>query len=283
MTTWQHQTLAQLTDFLQSFDALQAVLVVGSLANDDVQLDFWSDIDLVIMVSDESIDRFYPGSDWLKPIQPVFATSHSEDPPRYTLRVCFNDMRRVDFIFILASALDDPDCIQFHRFQGGYRLLFSRLPELEGALSKEPPLIATERDPDAQFLAVSNDFWFKSTLAVTKVVRNDLLIALHLALDLMRDCLVLRMMLRDRAEGTCHHRTGGDGNELVAQMNAQLSNFSTAGILTMIEAASQKYEELAKEWSPGYEAKRGPLSGLIRQAHEHLSHQQSLTQTEIRS
>ena len=122
------------------------------------------------------------------------------------------------------------------------------------------------QDPDEGFLAMANDFWFKGTLAVYKVVRNDLLIALHLALDLMRDCLVLKMMLRDRSAGKSHHRVGGPGNELVAQMNALTPGYSPAGILTMIQNASQIFEDLATEWQPGYEAKRAPLLKWIEQA-----------------
>ena len=82
--------------------------MVGSLANDIIQPDYWSDIDLVIVISDPAINQFYPDTDWLMPINSVFATSQKQDPPRYTLRVCFTDMRRVDFIFLLASAFDDP-------------------------------------------------------------------------------------------------------------------------------------------------------------------------------
>jgi hypothetical protein len=39
-------------------------------------------------------------------------------------------------------------------------------------------------------------FRFKSVLAVTKVVRNNLLITLHLAQDLVRDCCVLGSRIR---------------------------------------------------------------------------------------
>ena len=118
---------------------------------------------------------------------------------------------------------------------------------------------------------MSNDFWFKGTLAVYKVVRNDLLIALHLALDLIRDCLVLRMMLRDRAEGTRHHRVGGTGNEMVAQLSKHSQDYSPGGILTMIEETSRTYDELAAEWSPTYQAKRAPLITWIQQARADLS------------
>lgn len=282
---WQGKTLQQLKDLLLASDAVQAVFVVGSLANESIQPDLWSDIDVFIVVSDPAISQFYPGTDWLKPINSVFATSHTPDPPRYTLRVCFTDMRRVDFIFLLTSAFDDPNSLNLHLLQAGHRVLFSRAPQFERELSKKVSVVPSEHDPDAKFLAMSNDFWFKGMLAVYKVVRNDLLIALHLILDLMRDCLVLRMMLRDREKGTCHHRIGGVGNELVAQMNSQPQDYSAGGILTMIEYYSQIFDNLAKEWSPAYQAKRDPMLDWIRKAREYLSLEDDLTRkdTVIRS
>lgn len=264
--SWQEGTLAQLTDYLQSFDAVQALFLVGSLANDAVQPDFWSDIDLLVVVADQAIKQFYPGTTWLQPISPIFATSQSQDPPRYTLRVCFADMRRVDFIFLLVSAFDHPGSLGLDRFQGNHRLLFSRSSKVEHFHTGEPPAMPAAQDPGARFQAMSNDFWFKATLAVYKVVRNDLLIALHLALDLMRDCLVLKMMLRDREAGTNHHRTGGPGNELLTRLNAQSPDYSPAGILALIADSSQIYEDLAKEWQPDYQAHRKPLLDWIEQA-----------------
>ena len=120
-------------------------------------------------------------------------------------------------------------------------------------------------------------------LAAYKVVRNDLLIALHLTLDLMRICLVLRMMLRDRTEGTHHHRIGGVGNELVAQMNTLPHDFSAGGILAIIEYYSQIFDKLAKVWSPNYKAQSGPLLAWVKRVRDYISYKDNLTLTEIRS
>ena len=148
---WQEKTLAQLRDCLQSFDTVQAILLVGSLANDAIQIDFWSDIDLVVVVADLAIDQFYPDTDWLKSIHPVFTSSHSQDLERYTLRVCFTDMRRVDFIFLPASALDDPTDWASNRFQAGFQVLFSRPLKVDAELPGYQFAEETGDDPDTQF------------------------------------------------------------------------------------------------------------------------------------
>ena len=69
-------------------------------------------------------------------------------------------------------------------------------------------------------------------------------------------------MLRDRTEGTHHHRIGGEGNELVAQMNTLPHDYSAGGILAIIEYYSQIFDNLAKEWSPNYKAKTGSIVRL---------------------
>lgn len=270
LDTWQDKTLAQMKDFLQSFDSVQAAFVVGSLANDLVQPDYWSDIDLIVVVSDQEISQFFPNTGWLEPIRSVFATSHSEDPPRFTLRVCFRDMRRVDFIFILASEFNNPKARNLHHFQKDYRVLFAKSPEVDQTLPQKFGVKSENQDPETQFLVMSNAFWFKGMLTVYKVVRNDLLIALHLALDLMRDCLVLKMMIRDRAKGTRHHRIGGVENMFVTQLMAQPSDYTAQGILVMVERYSQIYENLAVEWSPDYQVKREHLLDWTRQARGNL-------------
>ena len=103
-------------------------------------------------------------------------------------------------------------------------------------------------------------------LAVYKVVRNDLLIALHLAQDLIRDCSVLGMLLRDRATGTNIHKHGGTGNQLVAQLETTQKPFTPIGILDSIKASNEIFEKLTCEWSPTYQENRYLLLEWIKKA-----------------
>jgi hypothetical protein len=117
-----------------------------------------------------------------------------------------------------------------------------------------------------QFLEIVRNFRFKSMLAVYKVVRNDLLIALHLALDLIRDCSVLGMMLRDRATGTNIHKYGGMGNEVIAQLEITQKPFTSIGILDSILESNEVFEKLASEWSSDYQENRHLLLHWIAKA-----------------
>jgi hypothetical protein len=114
-------------------------------------------------------------------------------------------------------------------------------------------------------------FWFKGVMAVHKVARDDLLIALHLALDLVRDCCVLGMMLRDRVEGTDDHRTGGMGNQVIAEFGGIRQPPTAAGILGVIEQSSILFDKLAAQWSDSYTDRRQPLLARIRYTQKELS------------
>jgi hypothetical protein len=108
-------------------------------------------------------------------------------------------------------------------------------------------------------------------LAVYKVARDDLLIALHLALDLVRDCAVLGMVLRDRAEGSDFHKTGGIGNHYVQQLQRTRKPYSASGILDRIEAVTTLFETLAQEWSPDYVPDSQPILDWIAAARDALN------------
>jgi hypothetical protein len=78
------------------------------------------------------------------------------------------------------------------------------------------------------------------------------------------------MLLRDRAEGTAHHRHGGSGNAVVDRLDATRHQHTAAGILETVEESAIAFEALAAEWSPDYESRRGPLLAWIKEARRKL-------------
>jgi hypothetical protein len=112
-------------------------------------------------------------------------------------------------------------------------------------------------------------------LAVYKVVRQDLLIALHLAQDLTRDCCVLGMMLRDRATGTNIHKHGGMGNQFVAELEVTRQPLTSIGILDSIKASHEVFEKLAREWSDDDQEHHQFLQDWIEKAKVELSEKES--------
>lgn len=252
---------------LQPDSDVLALAVFGSYLQPE-RLDLWSDLDLLLVVEDEALGRFFPALDWLKPLGSIYAHEQSSSTLRHTTRVCFDDLRRIDVVIATVSGLAHVEEWPRAPFWKGLRVLFGRSAVVERILSRtfaEPELRLPSAD---QFQAIANQFWFKGVMAVSKVARNDLLIALHLALDMVRDCCVLGMMLRDRAEGTNHHRQGGIGNRLVADLGCMQQPLTASGILTIIEESGILFDELTAQWSDTYTGHCQPLMAGISRARE---------------
>jgi hypothetical protein len=118
---------------------------------------------------------------------------------------------------------------------------------------------------------MANDFRLKGMLAATKAARNELLVASHLGLDMIRDCLVLAMMVRDQATGTDHHRDGSQGNHLIEPLNPPLKEYTASELLNSIERSAIAFESLALQLNGAYEDHREPLLNYIAQVRAALN------------
>lgn len=220
MKTWQESVLADLPSALKADGNVVGMLLFGSLAASEPHMDEWSDIDILLVVKEEALDAYFPSVEWIRAFGPLYTYSQSTDDFTYTTRACFANFQRIDFVISSEGKLAEIQRWPAIPFTAGVRVLFSRFGGIEEIAQRQYPQREMSPVPQAQFLALIRDFRFKSILATHKVVRGDLLIALHLAQDLVRDCCVLGMMLRDRATGTNIHKDGGIGNEYVAQLQA---------------------------------------------------------------
>jgi Streptomycin adenylyltransferase len=264
---WQATAIHDLTCLLQPDPEVLALALFGSALQPEA--DLWSDLDLLLVVEERAQERFHPATDWLAPLGELYTWDQSSSPFVSVTRACFRDFRRLDFLIATEPALeqigDGPP------FWKGTHTLFSRSPRVDRVLARAftcpPPGLMTAE----QFQERVNGFWFKGMLAVTKVMREDLLIALHLALEMVQDCCVLGMLLRDRAEGTAHHRHGGAGNEVVRQLEAVRHSHTAAGILDCLEQAAVAFDDLAGRWSKSDAAQRQPLCSWIQLARQLLA------------
>lgn len=249
---WQEAALQELANLLQADASVHALILTGSCAQSPGKVDVWSDVDLLMVVADSEVERYCATIDWLVSLGPLFATDHSANEFWFTRRVCFADMRRVDFVITTETALEHIREWPRNVLSTGLRVLFSRSRKVNAALGKATPLQAPVFSRE-QFQLLINQFWFKSILAVNKTMRNDLLIGTHLALDLVRDCCVLAMALRDRVTGTNHHRFGGLYNEVLHELEPEFNVDTVDGILNVIEQSSKLFDRLATEWSSDYQ------------------------------
>jgi len=260
-TDWHDATIRHLHDLLLPDSAVETLAVVGSGARS--RLDAWSDLDVLLVVRSDVVQRYASALDWLAPLGRIYASEWHHDETRVTWRVCFDDLRRLDVIVTTADAFARPDAWS-GLLADGCRVLFSRAPSVETLLAgTHVPVLP--RVSDETFEALANGFWFKGTVAVQKVVRGDLLVALHLSLEMIQDCCVLTMMLRDRKAGATRHR-GGVGNDLVAELEATRQPYTAVGTLDSIEQSAVAFDRLAGRWSASWREKRGPLLAWVAAA-----------------
>lgn len=266
---WQEQGLQEVSVLFGADKDVRAVLVTGSLAWTEAP-DTWSDIDLVIVLTDGMLDCYFPHTSWLAALGEVYGLEQATARWGGVTRVCRADLRRFDFIFIAESAFPTAEVWAGTPLGTGARTLFSRSETVDTALIRtlSPPAfepLSTER-----FERMVEQFRFKAMVAVSKVMRDDLLIALHLALDLVRDCCILGMALRDRATETTRHRIGGSGNLLVPRLEAPRQPYTALNILDGVTRSSLIFDELARQWDPAYQDYQQPLLAWINEAREAL-------------
>jgi predicted nucleotidyltransferase len=270
MKSWQESMLDSLRSYFEADKDISGLLLFGSFSRQESHPDHWSDLDILLVVQNNQLDRFFPTTEWLDHFGTLYTYNQSSDDFKYTTRACFENFNRIDFVITTEEKLAAIGKWTGVPFHDGMKVIFSRSEIVDAIATQsyfQPELRTATQE---HFLEVVRDFRFKSMLAVYKVVRNDLLIALHLAQDLVRDCSVLGMMLRNRTTGTNFHRQGGLGNQLVGQLEATQKPFTSAGLLDSIKESNEIFEKLACQWSGSYQEARQPLLDWIEQAKAEL-------------
>lgn len=270
MKHWQDRMLDDLISYFEQDEDVLGALLFGSLSKLEFHPDEWSDIDLLLVVKEGKIAEYFPSVAWLTPFGQLYTYNQSTDDFSYTTRVCFENFNRIDLVITTGANLAEINKWPSILFSSGVKVLLSRSKIVDEIAGQQ--FIQKQSSPASQeqFLMLVRSFRFKSMLAVNKVVRNDLLIALHLAQDLVRDCCVLAMMLRDRATGTNIHKEGGIGNQVVPQLEITQQPFTPTGILDSVKASHEVFEKLALEWSGRYQENRQLLFNWIEKAKDEI-------------
>ena len=275
MNDWQQSLLDDLISYFESNEDVLGLLLFGSCSKPALARDDWSDIDILVVVRDDKFAEFFPAVEWITAFGRLYTYNQSSDDFKSVTRVCFENLNRIDFVITTEEKLVDVNHWPSVPFFAGTKSLLSRSKVVEEIASQASFPYMLSLRTDEQFLELVRNFRFKSMQAVYKVVRNDLLVALHLTQDLIRDCCVLAMMLRDRATGTTIHKHGGSGNELVAQLDTARKPFTPLGILDSTKESNELFEKLAGEWSNTYQENRRLLLDWIEKAKAELGEQKS--------
>lgn len=174
---------------------IRTVLLIGSHARIDHVADQWSDLDLLVTVTDAP--RYLNQTDWLEDLGTLW-TTHLEPTPIGNIlerRALFEGAIDVDFVFVAQDAM--PRLVQTTEISAVLRRGVRTLIDKDRMMSRITlPLghrIAYQPPTQAEFLNVVNDFWFHAVWTTKKLRRGELWTA-KLCLDSHMKNLVLKMM-----------------------------------------------------------------------------------------
>ncbi len=264
--SWREQTLELLKQILQPNNQVLSFSVYGSLANTEVEKDRWSDIDALLVVENSALDSFFPNIEWLKQLGEVFIVQQSSNDITHVTKIIFNDFKKIDLVITTKSKI-----LEMEPFWTKQLFVFSKSDEIKQILEEKALTKVPDNSSTYDIEKLANEYWYISFTVVIKIIRNDLLIALHLALELYRLCLVLGMWLRDSDTGTSVHRTGGVRNEIIENMDIKLEKMTKERILSLVEQCGKEFDKLALEWSPNYAPKLPTFERLLVEAKKDLS------------
>ena len=263
---WREEAIDRILTAFKSKVCVRAVAVFGSYGIDPQLCDEWSDLDIFVAVEDGTIPNFRVDSEWVEEIGELYVFEESFDSLSSTLRCCFRDGWKIDFVFATVGIIRDSEKATRLPNLEGARVLFSHLDERDLALihNRKSEPFTPLRDED--FKGMIRQFRFKGLLAVDKIGRNDLLITYHLILGMMQDCCVLAMVFRDRSLNRSRHRVGGFANHLIEDLGTFEIECSKTGLLTCLERILQIFDGCATHWESSYLLDNDPILRAIEKA-----------------
>lgn len=263
---WQWQTAYELREQLIARAEVLGLVLIGSLARQAV--DPLSDLDLVLLVKNEALGQFFPDRAWLNAFGRLLGYEGHAGNQSGTHRLLLGDGRRIDLIVMSEAALEQEG---FQALWRPAQILFSRSQTLEVSLQQVVAPASFSPFSDEAFAAFVDGFWYRASVASLKVGRNDLLIGLHLCCALIQDLAVLAMLMRDRAESTTIHRTGGTWNALIEGLSMPASPPSRAHLLVSIDQSCQTFDQLALQWSSSYQARYPQFKTFLQMTERAIS------------
>lgn len=265
-TLWREKTIESLKNIFDNKPDVLSFSIFGSLSDDTIEKDRWSDIDAMLVVDDVALDKYYPNIEWLNSLGTILIVNQSKNEQSCTTKVIFEDFRKIDFVVATKSAI-----ISAKPFWPKQKLIISNSDSVAKKLETFTADTFEINEKDYDLSKFSDEFWFKLFVATTKLMRNDLLISLHLCLDLYMQCLVLAMWIRDRQTGTNIHRTGSVGNELIEKMNLIIDDLSKPSILELIGRCGEEFEKLCLAWDPNFKTTYPKFKHLLDTARDEIN------------
>ena len=259
--------LRRCLEVLSAQPGVGALILGGSGATPET-MDAWSDLDVVVVAEPAQAAAMFADRRWLDELGTTFAMDASTGSDRWTIRVCFADLTRIDFILAGEAAL--PALRTSGPLRHGERLVLGAIDGGGTGHPSGPGSPAPKPAADDVVARLEGGLRWNAVLAAVKVARGDLLIGSHLALATAQAPLVLAMLLRDRQTGTDHHRCG-DGAFPSAWTRPLPAVADATGVLDLLAWAADAWSALMPQWDPTAHTDLRPLHTLLARARGSLA------------
>ncbi|MEW6229480.1 MAG: aminoglycoside 6-adenylyltransferase [Bacillota bacterium] len=234
------QLMERIVAWAQTRPDIRAVIVLGSRARVDRPADEWSDLDIVLIVTDSK--AYLTSVDWLRNISDFWITflEPTATGGEMERRVLFDDGLDVDFAIIPYAKVEQmvqhgfpPEVAEvFHR---GMRVLLDRdglatrlnLPHAK-PISPRPPT-------QSEFLGAINDFWYHAVWTAKKLRRGELWTAKACCDGYMKRLLLMAVELQAKLRNGLGCDTWYDGRFL--------ERWADPRVLDRLRSAFAHYDE----------------------------------------
>jgi len=267
----------------ESEPGLRAAVMIGSRARTDHPADEWSDLDMLLFVT--NLEHYVYKTDWLEKFGSVWVTflEHTPDDGSPERRVMYAGGLDVDFVLNPVDALaymlaHDLPAEIVDVLRRGSRLLVDKDGDLEKLLRKPLPEISLYHQPaESDFLNGINNFWYHTVWTAKHLRRGEIWWAKNCCDGYLKDHL--RQMLEWHAHALkgSQHDTWMRGRFLeqwadpraVAALKDTYAHYDRDDIARALLATMDLFRWLAKEtaarwgYSYPYEGDR-QTTGLVK-------------------
>ncbi len=167
--------MERLVSVSQQCDKVVGVMVIGSQARKENHADEYSDLDLIMVVTDPAY--FLASDDWFGQLGTVHVSfTENTLAGLKEKRILFDHAQDVDFVLVPQAAsgvmYEDKDCLQI--LGKGCKVLVDKL----GLFRQIPPSADTSHPyyppSEAEFTNQTSDFWYHTIWSAKKLLRGEL-------------------------------------------------------------------------------------------------------------
>lgn len=179
-------------EFPKSNDGVIAILLEGSLANDELKKDNYEDYDITYVVEDDCYDNYIKDKSFLDYFGPRMMIKEPLDMELfnfeslgYSYLIYFEDKNKIDLTIMPKSKVDE-----YKEKIDIFKVLYDK-ENLFDSDKLNYEVCHVNKPSEKEFLDSSNEFWFVSGLVSKGLMRGEMLYAIHyleaLRWELMRN------------------------------------------------------------------------------------------------